>query len=59
MVHILGWGDSPEEFADMIAEMRRSPMAFRGHPEDKAARRDWKNEGLRFRGRPPSEGLRP
>lgn len=38
ILHVLGWED--EQFDEMVAEMRRSPMAFRKKPETRAARFD-------------------
>jgi hypothetical protein len=43
--HVLGW--EPEQFAEMLEEMRRSPMAFRHAPETRAARFDLRNERRR------------
>lgn len=40
--HILGW--EPEQFEEMLGEMKRSPMAFRKGPETLAAHRDFWNE---------------
>jgi hypothetical protein len=40
--HVLGW--EPEQFWEMLNEMRRSPMCFRSKPEGKPARRDWRME---------------
>lgn len=43
--HVLGW--EPEAFAEMLAEMRRSPMAFRSCPETRAAKIDLRKERRR------------
>lgn len=44
IVHVLGWPDTDEGFADMLEEMKRSPMAFRKRAESRLARRDVSNE---------------
>lgn len=36
--HYLGW--EPEQFEEMIEEMKKSPMAFRDKPENRQARLD-------------------
>jgi len=43
--HYLGW--DPDQFEEMLAEMRASPMAFRRSPETRAARLDLHNERKR------------
>lgn len=40
--HVLGW--EPEAFAEMIEEMRKSPMCFRKQPETRAAKYDLHTE---------------
>jgi len=45
VLHVLGWSD--DQFEEMLAEMKRSPMMFRTSPETKTGWRDWQLERRR------------
>lgn len=40
VLNILGWEDTAEGFADMLEEMKKSPMAFRKKIEGRLAKQD-------------------
>src|SRR4051812_9724754 len=42
VMHVLGW--EPEQFEEMLSEMKGSPMCFRKRPETRAAKCDRYNE---------------
>lgn len=46
ILHVLGW--EPDQFAEMLEEMRSSPMAFRRVPETRAAKVDLRIERRRL-----------
>ena len=45
LLHISGYSD--EEFAELVAELKKTALAFRTEPEGTQARRDFKRERIR------------